>query len=255
MEFCTQYKLSTLAVYNAVQLLKGEGYLEVTDEIDNPSRAMFTVSREDLYKIQVSRKELDAISKLLLRTYTGLFSGYVNIDEGYLARVSNATPQVVYELLKQLTKAGVISYIPRKKTPLIIFSEERLDDKNIRFSADNYKNRKERYLIRLNAMLDYCNKKACRNQQLLAYFGEKQNKLCGVCDVCLEKNEMDLTSYEFTTLKAEIIEHIPIEGINPETLVLSISSPSEKVVKVLKWLLDSGSLEIVGEKVVLKTVK
>lgn len=251
MEFCSQYRMSSLIVYNAVQILKGEGYLEVTDELDNPSRAMFTVSREDLYKVQVSKAELDAISKLLLRTYTGLFSNFVNIDEGYLARVSGTTPQVVYELLKQLTKANVISYIPRKKTPLIIFSEERLDDKNIRFSPENYKYRKERYQKRLDAMLNYCNTHRCRNQQLLSYFGETGSRACGVCDVCLEKNELDLTNYDFETIREEIIQKITPNGLFPNELVNGIAHAPEKINTVINWLIDNNKIEIVGEKIYL----
>lgn len=252
MEFCSHYKLSTLLVYNAVQLFKSEGYLEVTDELDNPSRAMFTVSREDLYKVQVSRKELDAITKLLLRTYTGLFSNYVNIDEGYLAKVSGVTHQVVYELLKQLSKANVISYIPRKKTPLIIFIEERLDDKNIRFSPENYKHRKERYLQRLDAMLEYCNKKSCRNQQLLAYFGEQTTSRCGVCDVCLEKTELDIPNFEHQAIKEKIVELLEKEDRFAQVLVNEIPYPSEKVSTVLHWMIDSEAVEVVGEKLHLR---
>jgi len=250
MEFCTHYRMSTLAVYNATQLLKGEGYLEVTDELDNPSRAMFVVSREDLYRVQVSRKELDAITKLLLRTYTGLFTSYANIDEGYLAKISGVSVQVVYELLKQLTKAGVISYIPRKKTPLIIFTEERLDDRNIRFSPENFRLRKERYLQRLNAMLDYCNTRQCRNRQLLAYFGEKNDRPCGVCDVCLEKTELELSRFEQDTIKSEILKTIGDSGALPNVIAESVKFSSEKINTVLSWMIDNGMVEIVGEKVV-----
>lgn len=252
MEFCTHYRMSTLTVYNATQILKSEGYLEITDEIDNPSRAMFTVAREDLYRVQVSRKELDAITKLLLRSYTGLFSGFVNIDETYLAKVSGANPKIVYELLKQLAKANVISYIPRKKTPLIIFSEERLDDKNLRFSPENYRYRKERYQQRLNAMLDYCNTHQCRNQQLLSYFGETNAKTCGTCDVCLEKTELELTRHEQNSIKEAILSIIGNEGALPATIMESVSYPPEKVTTVLSWMLEINQIEIIGEKVVVK---
>lgn len=252
MEFCTHYRMSSLIVYNASQILKGEGYLEITDEIDNPSRAMFTVSREDLYKVQVSRKELDAITKLLLRAYSGLFSNYSNIDEGYLARMANTTPQMIYELLKQLAKTGVISYIPRKKTPLIIFTEERLDDKNIRFSPENYRYRKERYQKRLDAMLDYCNTKRCRNQQLLAYFGETGGKPCGICDVCLEKNDLNLSNYDFEAIKEDILNLIPPGGIPAKELHECSKHSPEKVKTVVGWLIDSNRIEIIGEKIVVK---
>lgn len=248
--FCAQYRMYSLDVYNALQILKGEGYLEVTNEIDNPSRAMFTVSREDLYKVQVSRKELEAITKLLLRTYTGLFSNYANIDEGYLAKISGVTHQVVYELLKQLAKANVISYIPRKKTPLIIFTEERLDDKNIRFSPENYRYRKDRYQQRLNAILDYANTPQCRNQQLLAYFGEKIDRQCGVCDVCLEKSDLDLTNFEFNSIKNEILKKIGDSGALPNAIADTVKHPSEKVTTVLSWMIDNQMVEVIGEKIV-----
>jgi len=251
--FCTQYRMYSLDVYNALQILKGEGYLEVTSEIDNPSRAMFTVSREDLYRIQVSSKELEAITKLLLRTYTGLFSNFANIDEGYLAKVSGGTHQVIYDLLKKLAKANVISYIPRKKTPLIIFTEERLDDKNIRFSPESYRYRKDRYQQRLNAILDYANTRQCRNQQLLAYFGEKIDRQCGICDVCLEKSELDLTNFELNTIRNEIAKAIGKNGALPNAIADAVKYPSEKVTTVLSWMIDNQLAEVIGEMVVLRS--
>ena len=57
--------------------LQREGYIEFTEEINNPSRVHFIVGRDDLYKFQVANESFDGFIKLLLRSYTGMFSEFV----------------------------------------------------------------------------------------------------------------------------------------------------------------------------------
>ena len=37
------------------------------------------------------------------------------------------------------------------------------------------------------------NKYRCRSSFLLDYFGEENHVRCGICDVCLERNKLDIT--------------------------------------------------------------
>jgi len=46
-------------------------------------------------------------------------------------------------------------------------------------------------------MIDYADfNTRCRAVTLLDYFGEESDR-CGICDVCRERNELDLSKYEF----------------------------------------------------------
>ena len=99
---------------------------------------------------------------------------------------------------------NIIRYIPGKKSALVIFTEERLDRKALLISPENYLHVKEKYEIRLNRMIEYADSdNQCRSVILLDYFGEESDR-CGICDVCRERNELDLSKYEFDLILEEI---------------------------------------------------
>ena len=77
-----------------------EGYIELTEEINNPSRIKFLLNRDDLYRFQVSNSRFDAFIKLLLRSYTGVFTEYTAIDEIQLAKRANVDQDIVKQYLE-----------------------------------------------------------------------------------------------------------------------------------------------------------
>ena len=66
------------------------GALPYTDEVDAKSRVMFSVHRDELYKIK-QFQEADKLINVLLRLYTGLFADFVYIYEEVLARHAEMT--------------------------------------------------------------------------------------------------------------------------------------------------------------------
>jgi ATP-dependent DNA helicase RecQ len=243
MEFCSNFKLSSTKAFSSLKLLEKAGYIELTDEIDNPSRLMFTMDKKELYKYQVANADMDGFIKLILRNYAGVFSEYTRIDEYYIAKLAGLPLQEVTGNLIKLGRSHVINYIPRKKTPLIIFTEERLDNKNLYISPDDYLLRKERYLLRINAMVTYASGSTkCRSQWLLEYFGQQEAYRCGKCDVCTTRNELDMSKYQFDMILAEVKRILSQKPTNTEFLVDSIKQPTEKTLVVIRWLLDNGKI-------------
>ena len=90
-----------------------------------------------LYRFQVSNSRFDAFIKLLLRSYTGIFTEYTTIDEGMLAKRASVEQGIVRQYLNKLVTLGVISFLPQKRTPMVIFFEERLDDKSLIYFQRN----------------------------------------------------------------------------------------------------------------------
>jgi ATP-dependent DNA helicase RecQ len=241
-DFVSKYRLPVIETYNSLQFLQREGYMEFTEEINNPSRVHFIVSRDDLYKFQVANESFDGFIKLLLRSYTGMFSEFVPINEEALSRKSAATRDTVYQYLVKLSSLNIIRYIPGKKTALVIFTEERLVRKSLLISADNYFHVKEKYEIRLNKMIDYADSdNHCRSVFLLDYFGEESDR-CGICDVCRERNELDLSKYEFDVILEEVKTVLGDKSPDAEELVKMIDYPEDKVIKVIRWLLDHDKI-------------
>lgn len=248
-DFVTKFKMQIQAVLSSLKVLKNEAYIDFTEDDFTPSKVFFSVNRDDLYKYQIANKQFDNFIKLLLRLYTGLFSNYTSIDEDYLAKRANTKVEVVYDYLELLAKQEIIKYVPQRKTPFIIFTSERLEDKNIFISKENYEERKKRYLSRANAMLHYAESTAkCRSQILLSYFGEKNPYRCGKCDVCRRRNKLDLSTYEFDIINKEVKALLTKEPVNIDVLVDQINYEDKKVIKVIRWLIDNDKIEYTIDK-------
>lgn len=246
-DFVSKYRLPVIETYNSLTFLQREGYIEFTEEIDNPSRVHFIVGRDDLYKFQVANESFDGFIKLLLRSYTGMFSEFIPINEDSLAKKSALTRENVYRFLVKLSTFGVIKYIPGKKTSLVIFTEERLERKALLISPDTYLKVRERHADRLNKMIDFADYNTrCRSVTLLEYFGEEADR-CGICDVCRERNELDLSKYEFDLILDEIKDLLAEQKFDARELVSKVTHPEDKAIKVLRWLLDHNKI-IMDEK-------
>jgi ATP-dependent DNA helicase RecQ len=242
-DFAEHYKLSIVTIYNSLKFLQAEGYVELTEEIHHPSKLKFLIDREYLYKFQVANAEFDAFIKLVLRTYTGLFTEFVTIYEETLASKANVPVDTIRQYLKRLTATGIVRYLPQKKTPVIIFTEERLDVNNLHISKRNYKDRKERFEKRMQSVLDYADQdNRCRSQYLVAYFGETDTRPCGHCDVCMKEKNLGLSSYELDLAVEEIRDIISNESLSLEKLVENISLDEDKAIRVVQWLLDNNRL-------------
>jgi len=250
-DFVTKFKLDTYTVHSSIKFLQSEGYIDFSENDFSPSKIFFSIERNDLYKFQVANSNLDTFIKMLLRTYSGSFSGYVGINEEYIAKKTNVKKEVVINYLQTLAAKEIIKYSKQSNTPFLIFTSERLDDKNLRLSKEKYKEKKDRYTNRVNAMLQYAESDSrCRSQMLLAYFGEKHTHKCGHCDVCKKKNEFGLTDYEFDTYKKSIIETLTEKPMLIQKLVDAVGNDEKKIIIVVRWLLDNDEIIYDDKKMV-----
>ena len=243
--FCKSYNLKLNETVYSLKLLEKEGYLFLQDVIDNQSKIYIHASKEDLYKFQVEHASFDSLIKTMLRSYSGMFSEFIKISEKELAQRLHTDEQKIIQSLHKLEKFELLKYQPKKLFPRITFLSERLDAKNIHLSPANYSDRKIAAQKRLDAVMDYVgNNTVCRSIQLLRYFGEENQKRCGHCDVCVERNKIELSELKFD----QIIEQIkPILQKKPCTIKqLSVqiqNTGEDDLLKVVSWLLDKGKVE------------
>lgn len=185
-KFCVTYKYFPVLVNSALQILERSGYIHYEADPDNSARILFLLERNDLYFLENTTRETEAVITALLRLYGGLFTDYVYIDEGFVANEAGLTQPQVYMVLKELSKRHIVDFIPRRRIPYITYTREREDGDRVIIPQSVYEERRAQYIKRIQAMLDYANNDhVCRSRQLLDYFGEECWQDCRQCDVCV----------------------------------------------------------------------
>ena len=246
-DFCRKFKYFPVPVDSALKILTQAGYLEYTGEQDNTSRLLFTIQRDELYRLREMGDDMDKLIQTVLRSYTGVFTDYTYINEDSLAIRTGLTRRQIYEQLVHLAKLRIVSYIPRKKTPYIIYTRERIEAQLIHISPEIYEERKARYETRINAMLEYVtNDTLCRSRMLLDYFGEKNEHNCGLCDTCIGLRKQTATCQpDREELYKKIHEILSGAPQTPAGLLEQLPIEKELLTEALHRLLDEGKIIVV----------
>ena len=246
-EFCRNFKHFPIQVDSALKILTRAGYLEYTDEQDNNSRLMFTLTKEELYRIHETSPETEKLINIILRSYTGVFTEYAYINEETLSLRTGMTRQQVYDTLISLTRRRILHYIPGKKTPYIIYTRERQEADRLIFTKEVYEDRKKSFIRRIEAMTEYAETEdKCRSRMLLLYFGEKNEHNCGQCDVCLSSHSSGIRQGVFDEISRAIEETLKEKDMTTSALMEKLESyDKENVTKVLSYLLAE---EIIHQK-------
>ncbi|MDI3521412.1 MAG: ATP-dependent helicase RecQ, partial [Anaerophaga sp.] len=145
----------------------------------------------------------------------------------------------------KLSKMGIIHYIPRRKTPLISYTQSREELRFIKLPKEVYQERKQRYLDQTEAVIDYASStNICRSRFLLNYFGQTKSDNCGICDICISRKKTGLDDTTFKKIELTVKEKLNHRMMKAEELVESLPYSREKTLKVLQWLEDH---EVIGE--------
>jgi len=185
-QFSHKFQQKPLQVFHALKKLKLFGYLEITEDLFQPSQFRFTSDHKLVYEFQIANAGFDPLIKAMLRLHGGeLFTHPVNINESRMARLLQWDPGQIRKMLQNLQDQGLGVYQPKKDQPQLLFTTPRQDAGKLVFEIKSYQERKSRELDKLQSVYNYVqNNRLCRSLQLLEYFGEISDNKCGVCDVC-----------------------------------------------------------------------
>ena len=237
-KFCHAFRHFPIQVDSALKILNRAGYIEYTEEQDNKARVMFTIGRNDLYRLENNTPNEEKVITALLRNYGGLFVDYNFIDESFIASQCGLQPQQVYMILKNLSQKHILHFIPQKKTPYVRYLQRREDPEHIQIPPAVYEERKEQFRQRIYAMIDYAtNDAVCRSRQLLRYFGEEESHDCCQCDVCLGRPKSVASEPVMTAEAHAILELLADKKPHHITELRDIQLPTDKLNVALEYLL------------------
>ncbi len=250
-EFCRCFHTQRTQTENALHILQNAGYIRYADEDESCSRLHILTTRNELY--QAVDKEKEAIINCILRNYCGIFVENCYIEEVMISKQTNLTVDYIYNTLKQLSRAGIVSYIPKKRVSRITFLQRRLEKQYVTFPKDVYEIRKKKFLARSKAMEEYCTAQTlCRSRFLLKYFGQNDTADCGQCDVCMSSTPQQLTNVERARFRQEFIDLLS-QGPIPVFDLQTGDTDAEKRLSVLQEMKENE--EIILEGISLKLNK
>ena len=238
-QFCHTFRHFPIQADAALKILDRAGYIEYTEEQDNQARVMFTIGRDDLYRLENTSPNEEKVITAMLRNYGGLFTDYNFIDESFIAQQTQLEPQQVYMTLKGLSQRHILHFIPQKKTPYIRYTQRREDMEHVQIPPSVYEERKAQFEERIHAMINYAKDDAvCRSRQLLRYFGEESDHDCHQCDICLSHRSEGLVSEPRMNEAMERILALLDDGQpHPLTELRDLQLPVDELDAALTYLL------------------
>ena len=240
--FCRTFNLPVLPTHNALRILSQAGYIEFIEEIETQSRVMILANKEQLYNIPTVTPRADEVLQAILRTYSGLFADYVFINEDVISYRYNLPQSTIYDALIELTKLHILHYIPRKRTPYVIYTTSREEPQYLLIPKVIYEDLRRRMEQRVDAVLTYCyDDKICREKYLVEYFGEQAAHRCGHCDTCIELRKRE--NHSAQDVQEGILYMTQIRPRTLKELVATLSFPKDEVIDMVSFLVDEGFIK------------
>ena len=143
--------------------------------------------------------------------------------------------------IRRTTRMHILHYVPRKRTPYIIYTTSREEPQNVLIPKTIYEDLRQRMEQRIEAVINYgFNSNICREKYLVKYFGEQNAQPCGHCDTCIDKHKRQ------NHTPADVQEGILyMAQVKPRTLrefINTLSFPKDEIINMVSFLVDEGFL-------------
>lgn len=202
-DFSNLYRYPMVLIYSCLNILEKEGWVLLNEGIKNPSKIVFT-SPKDRISLSSRNKGLKSeILLYLLRKHEGIFVDFVKIDEGAMANDLGTSAAAIARELSIMKRESILDYKPASDVPRVLFLMDRPAPQSFTIDRMRYKEREKNAHQRMRAVQEYMTSSACRQKEILEYFGE-ESEPCGKCDVCLGSKKTEFTEKE----KSDLYDHI-----------------------------------------------
>ena len=236
--FTTAFKINILTTTYAIKTLEQEEIIRYNEVFFKPSTLVFNCDKDQLNDFEKQYPQLEAVIKGLLRSYEGIFDFPATIYETQLAKfIQKKLPELIKEL-QQLNQLGIVEYSPRKDKPQITLLQNRMYADSFVINLTNYLQRKQNFEKRIESIYKYTQQtNTCRSQLIASYFNDRTIKKCGICDNCINQNDVVISIEEFENIAAKIFQHLAEKPLLPDELMRKLAGVrKEKFWKVTDYL-------------------
>ena len=244
--FAAAFKINILTATYSIKTLEQEEILRFNEVFFKPSTIVFTTEKDQLNAFEQQYPPLQAIIKGLLRSYEGIFDFAASINEMQLAKfIEKKLPDVLNEL-QQLHQSGIIAYSPRKDKPQVTLLQNRMYADSFILNLSDYLKRKQNFEKRIQAITKYAQQTImCRSRMIAAYFNDPGVKPCGICDNCINQNDLVISMEEFEMIAGEIFQHLSLHPLMPKDLIKKLTGiKKEKFWKVINYLQSEKKINV-----------
>lgn len=241
-QFCVQYSFPILKTFNGLQFLDRQGIITLSQEFSEKVTVQFIIESKEVIRYMSLNPQDEEIILAMLRTYPGIYEIITPINIPLLAKKSNCKENQVVAVLNKLQERQIIDYHAKNNDSTITFNEVREDDRTINRVSKYLENQNDLKRRQLQSVLDYVvNDKSCKSRQLLSYFGEKENKNCGICSYCITKNKTD---DKVSSVAEKILELLKTSPMSSREIQMYSKFSDDAIIFALQQLLEINKIEI-----------
>ncbi len=232
--FCKTYDINAMITYNALQFLDRCGVIRFTKRFSQRSSLKMLSSGNALLDYLEKNKEYEILIKTILRTYAGIFDQEINIDLQLISSKANTPEKEIIKILNTLRDSELLEFTYKASDAQIIFLVPREDDRTINRIKHHLKEQNTSKTDKVKAILQFAeNNTECKSKQLLQYFGEQNITDCGICSVCVQKqNKKD--SYDLRQIRDDIVRLLQENKLSSRDLIERLEYPEKVIVEVLR---------------------
>lgn len=243
-DFCKAYQFKSSKTFNALQLLDRNSVIKLSQQFNYRSKLQFVVSNTVMFAYLNNHKRYNTVIKTILRTYGGIFEHPIAINMPLVSNKSSVSEKQIITILQQLNKDGIADFQFSNTDSEVLFLQPREDDKTINRIANVVTHQQALKRSQIKAVLQFIeNDYVCKNIQLLNYFGEISNSLCGICSVCLATNTVeDRTDSE--TIRSQIIRALEKGPMSSRQMVDFFPFEKEDLFEAITYLLEYNTIEL-----------
>jgi ATP-dependent DNA helicase RecQ len=245
-DFLKKYPFDAITVYNSLKVLELNKSLTFNENSFQKTRVLCIVSNTMLYDFQIKNRQLDPLISMISRTHSGIFEGFVNLDEYGLCKALNINITELRRQLGILESNGLYEINWKTDLPQVTFLVQRLPDTHFQLKPEVLKVRKQVAVEKFGYVINYLTEFKCRSKQLVAYFGQ-HGEPCGICDVCKTESKSESKS-SFTNIRDLILNFLSEPRSFIEIKIHLSQADDTQVKELLFDLLDEKKIKFDGKK-------